>query len=141
MALPYYRQRTPFTCSLACVRMVLESLGIETTEYELAEIINFSPKRGVSPIMIKSLCERFNVRHNFHFGSTLEELQEAIKDEFYPIVLVKPSTLYNLPETEHGHYIIIKDITDENVIINDPDQEHGGEDKKIHLDNFRTSWH
>lgn len=140
MAIPYYKQQTLFTCSLACVRMVLESIGIKATEYELAKIINFSPRRGVSPAMIKSVCEHLKVRYNFHFGATIEELMKTIDDRFYPIVLVKPTTLYNLPEMEHGHYIIVKNITDENVIVNDPDQEYGGKDKKVDLGNFMKAW-
>ncbi len=76
----------------------------------------------------------------FIFGSTIEELQASLEKGFYPIVLVKPSILYNLPESEHGHYVIVKDITDKDVIINDPDQEFGGEDKKIDLDSFTKAW-
>lgn len=138
--IPYYKQQTPFTCSLACLRMVLESFSIKATEYQLAEIIKFSPRKGVSPNMIKSICENYNVEYNFHFGSTIEELQAGLEKGFYPIVLVKPSILYNLPESEHGHYVIVKDITDKDVIINDPDQEFGGEDKKIDLNSFIKAW-
>lgn len=120
--------------------MILEYMDIKINEYRLAEIINFSPRKGVSPNMMKTICENYNVEYSFHFGSTIEELQRYINKGFYPIVLVKPSVLYNLPESEHGHYIIVKDITNKNIVINDPDQEFGGENKEVDLETFTRAW-
>lgn len=140
MTLPYYKQQTPFTCALACLRMVLEYIDIKTAEYQLAEIINFKPKKGVSPKMMEYICGYREVKYTSHFGSTTEELFDYVRKGFYPITLVKPSTLYDLPESEHGHYIIVKVITDKSVIINDPDQLYGGEDKEIELGKFIKAW-
>lgn len=120
--------------------MSLEPLGINISEYELSEIINFKPKRGVSPKMIESVCERLKIKYTSRFGSTIEEIFNYIRKGFHPITLVKPSTLYDLPESEHGHYIVVKNITDRSVIINDPDQIYGGEDKEIKFDLFVKAW-
>jgi len=120
--------------------MALEYKGIQITEYQLAEIINFKPKKGVSPKMMETICEYLNVKHILQFGSTVEELIDYVHKEFYPIVLVKPSTLYDLQESEHGHYIIVKNITDKSVIINEPDQLYGGEDKEIEFGKFVKAW-
>ncbi len=138
--LPYYKQQTPFTCSLACLRMVLDSIGRKFSEVELAKIVGFSTKRGFSPRMMDRLCDIIGVKYEYHFDSTLEELNTMIKEGFHPIVLVKPNLLYGITETEHGHYIIVKDITKENIIFNDPDQEYGGENKSIEREKFLGSW-
>jgi len=138
--LPYHKQQTPFTCSLACLRMVLESIGKQLSESELSKIVEFKPIKGFSPKMMDLLCEIINLEYNYHFDSSLDEVKKAIEADFYPIVLVNPSILYNLPEEEHGHYIIVKDIIGEKVIINDPDQEYGGEDKEVGKERFLESW-
>ena len=138
--LPFYKQQTLFTCSLACLRMVLEAVGRKMSEAELAKIVEFKPLKGFSPKMMEKLCEIINIDYEYHFDSSLEELKQNIKAGFHPLVLVNPSVLYDLPEEEHGHYVIIKDITEEKTIINDPDQEYGGENKEIDLEKFEKAW-
>lgn len=39
LQLPHFRQETPFTCTPACVRMVLSSLGIDHSEEELVLLL------------------------------------------------------------------------------------------------------
>lgn len=138
--IPFYKQQTPFTCSLACTRMVLEAIGRKISEVELSRIVEFKPLRGVSPKMMEKLCEIINIQCEYHFDSSLQEIKQNIENSFYPIVLVNPTVLYNLPKEEHGHYIIVKDIIGEKVIINDPDQEYGGENKEIDLKKFCEAW-
>jgi len=139
-ALPYYKQQTPFTCSLACLRMVLESFGRKFTEEELAKIIKFHPDEGMSIPKLAKVCEIINV--DFEFGKLLklEDLKSFISKNSYPIVIVDVKTFYKMAEIKHGHFIIIKDITEESVIFNDPDIEFGGENKVIGLDLFLESW-
>jgi hypothetical protein len=120
--------------------MVLESIERVMSEEELSKIVEFKPIKGFSPKMMDSLCEIINLEYDYHFDSSLDEIKKAIEAGFYPIVLVNPSILYNLPEEEHGHYIIVKDITEEKVIINDPDQEYGGEDKEVGKERFLEAW-
>ena len=90
--------------------------------------------------MMDSVCEIINVEYMYRFDSSLEEIKLTIEAGFYSIVLLNPSILYNLPEEEHGHYIIVKYITEEKVIINDPDQEYGGEDKEVTKERFLDAW-
>lgn len=120
--------------------MVLESVGIEVSEMELARIVGFKPLRGVSPKMMEKLCEMMDLNFEYHFDSSLNEIKQNIENGFYPIVLVNPSVLCDVPEEEHGHYIVIKDITKEKIIVNDPDQEYGGENKEIDLKRFIEAW-
>ena len=138
--LPFYNQQTPFTCSLACLRMVLESIGKELSEVELSKIVEFKPLRGFSPKMAEKLLEIINIDYEYHFDSSLQEIKQNTERGFYPIVLVNPSILYDFLEEEHGHYIIVKDITEEKIIINDSDQDYGGENKEIDLKKFNEAW-
>jgi len=120
--------------------MVLEFIGRKFTEVELAKIVGFSSRKGFSPKMMDSLCEIIDVKYECHFNSSLEEIKDVIRAGFYPIALVNPSILYDLPEEEHGHYIIIKNISEEKIIINDPDQEYGNENKEIDKKKFLEAW-
>jgi len=140
VSLPYYKQQTPFTCSLACLRMVLESIGRKFTEMELARIIGFKPDIGFSAVMMGRLCDIIGVEYGFYFNLSLDELNELVSDGFYPITLVKAGVLYSILESEYGHYLVIKDITKRNVTINDPDQEYGGENKQISIEKFLDAW-
>ncbi len=137
--LPYYKQQTPFTCSLACLRMVLESVDRKYLEIELAKIINFSPEVGVSMPMMAKACEVMNLDYVLFKSATLDDLKGFLSEGFYPIVIIK-AKLYHKAAGEHGHYAIVKDITKESVIINDPDQEYGGKNKAVNIDMFTEAW-
>jgi ABC-type bacteriocin/lantibiotic exporter with double-glycine peptidase domain len=138
--MPYYKQQTPFTCSLACLRMILESIGRKFTEEELAKTIGFNPKVGVSPSMILKVCEIVNVDCQLQFEITLAKLKELLSKNIFPITLLDPRILYGLTEVGHNHFIVIKDISEEKIIINDPDGEYGGENKQIAIQKFLESW-
>ena len=113
---PYYKQKTPYTCALACLRMVFETIGKKLSENDLSQIIKIKTGSGFSPRMVEFICEVINAEYDYHFESSLAELEELIKIGFHPVVLVNPSILYSLPEEEHGHYIVIKDKTKEKII-------------------------
>lgn len=139
MLLPYYKQQTPFTCSLACLRMILESVGRKISEYELSGIIGFDLGTGYSIPMLSDILDIMDINHEVKPNASFEELKNALSKGFYPIVIVSARHYQNIQE-EHGHMVVVKDITDKNVIINDPDQLYGGEDKEVDLDLFIKAW-
>ena len=137
--LPHYKQQTPFTCSLACLRMVLESIGRKFTETELAKVIGFSPRRGFSIPMMTEICEILNLDYDFKSFAELQDLRSYILNGFSPIVIISVKIYQNISE-DHGHAIVVRDIRNKSVIINDPDIEFGGEDKKVELEIFLRAW-
>lgn len=137
--IPYYKQQTPFTCSLACLRMVLTYLGRETTEVELARVVGFSPKVGVSMPDLAKACGIMNFDYKLMKYSHAENIKNFLSETLYPIVLLK-ANVYGKVSGEHGHFIIVKDITDKNVIVNDPDRVYGGEDKSVDISIFTKAW-
>jgi len=92
MVLPYYKQQTLYSCALACLKMVLETLSIRMEEYQLAPLVDYDPD------------------------------------------------IYQGQQERHGHMVVVKNITDKNIIINDPDRNFGEEDKKVKLNVFIESW-
>lgn len=105
--LPYYKQQTPFTCALACLRMVLEYVGRKTTEYELSKIIGFNIKRGYSIPMLSDILNIINIEHEVTPKATIEQLKNNLSKNFYPIVVISPKVYQSISE-EHGHTIIVK---------------------------------
>ena len=139
MAITYYKQQTPFTCSLAVLRMILTSFGRETTEVELARVVGFRPSVGVSMPMLAKACEIMNFDYELLKNTNIDGIKAFLSNNFHPIVLVK-AKIYEKVTGEHGHFIIVKDITDKNVIVNDPDREYGGENKLVDINIFEEAW-
>ena len=141
--LPYHKQQTPFSCSLACLRMVLEAAGIVMEEYQLAPLVNYDPDIGVPmPFMVKA-CRAFNLKYKLIKLATLDDLKHFISKGLYPIVVLQASIypkVLGKHGRKHGHMVVVKDIAGEGVIINDPDKEYGGEDKKVKLEVFLEAW-
>lgn len=138
MYIPFYKQQTLFTCTLACLRMVLEAVGKKVTEYELSKIIGFDIRIGYSMPMLSTMLDIMNIDHDLKRDANIEELKASL-DHFYPIVVLSVKAYQNIPQN-HGHMVVIKDITDKHIIFNDPDQEFGGEDKEIDLNLFIRAW-
>ncbi len=120
--------------------MVLANFGKFLSEYDLSRIVHFDPDKGVSPKMMSSICEIINFECEYLFKSNFSVLKNILENKNYPIVLINPGLLYDSIRTKHNHYITIKNITNENVIFNDPDQEYGGENKCIQITKFLESW-
>ena len=137
--LPYHKQQTPFSCSLACLRMVLETEGIKMEEYQLSPLVEYNPDIGVPiPFMVKA-CRALNLKYKLLKLATLDDLRHFASKGLYTIVVLQAS-VYQKVLGKHGHMVVVKNITDEDVIINDPDKEYGGEDKKVKLEVFLEAW-
>ena len=138
--LPYYKQKTPYTCALACFRMVLESVGKKYNEYELAAMINFDYNRGISMPMMANFCKLIGLKYILNYQSDLKELSDLLNKGIYPIVLINPGILYLSFESKHVHFIVVKHLAEESILINDPDREFGGENKEVNLKRFLDAW-
>jgi predicted double-glycine peptidase len=120
--------------------MVIGSYGRGMTEEELARIVDFHPSVGVSmPIMAKA-CELINFDYELLKFADLNDLKGYLSKGFYPIVVVKAKIYHEAIFEEYGHFIIVKDITEKNVIVNDPDIEYGGENKCVEINAFLKAW-
>ena len=139
MEIIYYQQQTPFTCSLAVLRMSLSIFGRETSEIELAKVIGFKPSVGVSMPMLAKACEIMNFDYELLKNADIDDIKNLLSKNLYPIVIVK-ARIYEKVTGEHGHFLVVKDIKDKNIIVNDPDREHGGENKPVDVDVFKKAW-
>lgn len=138
--IPYYKQGAIYSCALACLRMVLDAIGRKFSEYELTIMTNFNYTHGISMPMMADLCRLLGLEFDLLVDGNLQKLLDFLKRGFCTIVLVNPGIMYFSAESKHGHYIIVKHLADEKLIINDPDSEYGGENKEINLEKFLKAW-
>ena len=103
----------------------------------LSKIIGFDIKRGYSMPMLKDILDIMGMEYRLIPKASIEELSAMLK--YYPVAIISPKIYQNIPE-EHGHTVVVKDITDKSVIINDPDQQFGGENIEIDLGLFIRAW-
>jgi len=136
---PYYKQQTPFTCALAVLRMALASFSRETTEVELARVTGFSPKIGISMPDLAKACKIMNFDYKVMKSAQIDDIRNFLSEHLYPIVLLK-ANIYEKASGEHGHFVLVKDIADKNVIVNDPDRIYGKENKPVDKEIFTTAW-
>jgi len=119
--------------------MVLETEGIEMEEYQLAPLVDYDPHIGIPmPFLVKA-CRTLNINYKLIKLATLNDLKYFISKGLYPIAVLQAS-IYQKVLGKHGHMVVVKNITDDDVIINDPDQEYGGEGKKVKLEVFLEAW-
>lgn len=119
--------------------MAFAYFGRETTEVELAKVIGFNPRIGVPMPDLAKACEIMNFDYKIMKYAHVEDIKNFLSESFYPIVLLK-ANVYEKTSGEHGHFVIVKNITDKNVIVNDSDRMYGGEDKSVDISIFTKSW-
>jgi ABC-type bacteriocin/lantibiotic exporter with double-glycine peptidase domain len=112
---PFLRQENPDACALACLRMVLASQNVETTEAELAEASAMQPG-GLDPEEIARLAEHYGLRATEQQLPT-DKLFELIEAERFPIAVV-----YRRPidAVESGHAVVPVGLSRRYVTFLDP---------------------
>ena len=128
----YYEQETNYTCGPACMRMVLESLGIKKSERKLVKLMKANKVRGTWPAEFPKAAEKFQLNYIVSRNSTIKQLIKA-REEGYVIILC-----YFFPQYGLDHYSILKRITSKHIYFWDP---LIGEDHRYDLKYFKEVWY
>ncbi len=120
--------------------MVLECFDRRYTEYELTTMTLFSYNRGTSMPMMVEICKVLGLRWYLNKQSNIEELSNILAKGYYPIILTNPGILYFSIKYNHLHAVVVKGLVEGKAIINDPDQEFGGENKPVEVGKFLAAW-
>lgn len=131
MIVTYFEQETSYTCGPACMRMVLDSLGIHKTERQISILLGTNRIRGTRHRDFVSLAEKYKLRYSVHRNSSLEDLKYYYRKGYRIIVC------YSHPIIKGGHYAIIKAIKGNRVTLMDPID---GPDKSYSLSYFKKMW-
>lgn len=131
MMVRYYEQETAYTCGAACMRMVLESLGIKKTEKQVAGLLGTNKIRGTNHRDFVSLVEKYKLRYSVHREASLQDLKYYFKNHYKIIVC------YFHPIEKEGHYAVVRNIKRNKITLMDPND---GPSKTYLLSYFKKFW-
>lgn len=115
---PLYRQETDYSCTPACLRMVLDSLGVNKSEEDLRRLSDCLYD-GTSPLGAIDAARKcgFDQTRKHNLG-VIDELQIIIDEGNYPIVYLGDAPLPNrrIPT----HTVVVVATNDSGVLVLDP---------------------
>jgi predicted double-glycine peptidase len=65
---------------------------------------------------------------------------EDLKDNLPIIVLINPGVLLGSRPSRHGHFLVVKEVKSDSLIVNDPMPIFGGENIILDLQTFLAAW-
>lgn len=121
---PYYPQETDYSCMVACLRMVLEQLGVIKTEKELRVLTDCdfdSPHYpgGAEVRHVVDAARKLGFVNTSRYNHlTLQELVGELIQGRFPIVqigiILRPSALVQ------PHAVVVMEINERGVLMLDP---------------------
>jgi len=65
---------------------------------------------------------------------------EDLKANLPNIVLINPGVLLSNRPSRHGHFLVVKEVKSDSLIVNDPMPIFGGENRILDLETFLAAW-
>lgn len=131
MNIPYYKQKTDYTCGPACLKMVFEYLGEKTTKRELAAILNTTPEAGTHTDEMSRVARAHGFAAFEKRDASLEDIKDFISRD-HPVIVD-----FIEPGEEERHFSVIVGFDENNFIFNDP---WHGEGFTMPIDEFEKRW-
>lgn len=128
--IPYYKQETNYTCGAACMRMVLESLGIKKSEKQIAKLLKTNKIIGTWHKNIPELAEKYKLDYVILRNASWLDLL------FYRDTGWK--TIVCFTREKVPHYAVVKKINWHSIYLLDP---YYGPKQRFFLPRFRKKWH
>jgi ABC-type bacteriocin/lantibiotic exporter with double-glycine peptidase domain len=132
LKLPYFKQKTDYTCGPACVRMILANFKIKKPEHILSKELKTSKKRGTLTKELISLFKKYNFQAISHKNSSLGEIKNLLSQNYLIILL------HYIPSEKLDHYSIAKKITNTHIFLLDP---YLGKNHSYKLKEYSKIWH
>ncbi|MFA6408398.1 MAG: peptidase C39 family protein [Candidatus Paceibacterota bacterium] len=132
MLVPYYKQKTDYTCGPACLKMVFEYLGKkEVTKEELGVLVKTHPERGTSTDDMRLAVIEHGLFYSEKKEASLEDIRSFIARDI-PVIVD-----FIEPEDEDRHFAVVVGIDTERITLNDP---WHGEGFTMPVDDFEKRW-
>ncbi|VVB73649.1 Peptidase C39 family protein [uncultured archaeon] len=129
--MPYFHQKTDYTCGPACLKMVLKFLGMGASEGALAKKANTVPQTGTNHIGLVKAAEDFHLKCYPHENSSISQIKKAVDNDTPPIIhFIEPSE-------EESHYAVVVGYDSKGLIFNDP---WNGRKFKMGFEDFKQRW-
>jgi len=121
-------QQTEYTCGPACMVMVLEALGIESSEKQLTAMMKPSKVSGTTNKAFSEVAEYYKLNYTVKRNSSLSDLRSLYAENII-VVCYTPDN--------YGHFAIIKNITQRRISLIDP---YYGSDVTYNTREFLQRW-
>lgn len=124
-AIRYHLQERPFTCGAACLRMLLSPYA-DFSEEILARLSG-TVRWGTTPLNLARAARQLGYETDVVRQANMDEIKRRLPC----VVILNAGLLIGQSPTRWGHYVVVKEVRDEEVIINDPAPGYGGENVAI----------
>ncbi|MDP1696167.1 MAG: cysteine peptidase family C39 domain-containing protein [archaeon] len=131
MSITYHKQETNFTCSAACMRMILASFGIKKSEKSLAKLLKTNRIRGALHKDFPTVLENYKLNYIVKRNASFDDIKQLHKEE-YKIILSYYAFNGKIP-----HSAILKNINSRFIYLIDP---WFGPNHKYSLKKFKKLW-
>lgn len=129
--LPFRKQERPYSCAVACLRMLLAHYGIDVDEATLREQCHTGEtgtRAGDLVACIRDYDFDAEIQH-----LTVEELRSLLDEGVYPIAYID---MCPTSPARYTHTVIIEDCEDDQLLIVDPNAEP----RVVKLSDFLENW-
>src|SRR5437763_5477884 len=101
----FYKQETDYSGAPACLRMVLEALGVSKTEGELRDLSDCTVLATYAFNLVEA-ARALGFTATRKFNLDFDELKEQLENGFYPIVYIRARLLPDKPLQEHAAIVV-----------------------------------
>jgi ABC-type bacteriocin/lantibiotic exporter with double-glycine peptidase domain len=115
---PFHPQETDFSCAVACLRMVLESLGVARSEAELRELCDCTIF-GTAALDLIQAARALGFTDSRKYSLELEDLKEITEEGYFPIVYAVTSVAGAGPDV---HSLVVISVIGAEITVLDPKQ-------------------
>jgi hypothetical protein len=91
---------------------------------------------GTRPVALSEAARLLGYEVEFHAQATWSLLQTRLS----AMVGVNPGLLAGRRKTPQEHAVVVKEFREGGVLVNDPGQVHGAENRLIPRETFRRAW-
>ncbi len=132
LKVPYYHQKTGYTCGPASLEMVFAFFKKNIKEQDISKLAKTQPLYGTIHKYMIDVSRRSGFYCFVHENANIHNIKHFI-DLSLPVIVH-----YKEPSSNDGHYSVIIGYDKDNLIMNDP---WNGKCFKIKFDDFDKRWH
>jgi ABC-type bacteriocin/lantibiotic exporter with double-glycine peptidase domain len=109
---PYHQAKEGF-CGPVVLKIVMDYFGVPASEEELAKLANTDERWGTSIDGMAAAAKHFGFDVFYKEDATIEELKEYVLEKNVPVIV-------RWFFEDEGHYSIVVDVTEKNIVMVDP---------------------
>lgn len=118
--IPFFQQEQWWTCGPACLRMVLASLGVDTSEEDLVEICG-TDSAGSTCDELAEAAEKLSLEAEVIENLSVRDLRAMLENGTPFIALIDAGVLYH-DIAGFGHLVVIVGLEKREVVYHDPER-------------------